>query len=605
MTAFVESAGGSPLGTVEFFDSGVLIGSGKLTPVSGKQVAIFTTSILSIGNHPITASYTGTGNFDGSDSAASTVTGQRDRDHHGHRQQPDPIPLRPAGDLHRDGRRDDGRSHRNGDLLYRWHLFRNKLAGEYAGQQTATFTPLSLGVGSFTISASYNASGSFAGSSSTNNLTQVVSPATTITSISSNIATTVFSQPVTFTAAVDSTAGAPTGTVSFFDGAILLGTGTLTTAGGRQLATLTLSSLGVGTHAISANYEASGNFAGDASPGMTHTVSIVPTGTALTASPNPSDTDDTVTFTAVVSVASGLTVTPTGTVTFKAGTDTLGTAPLVGNTATFTTADLPVGKATITATYAGDATTTTSSGSVNVEVTGPTSPPVPPTTPPVALVGEREFGVGAGAGFAGIARFYNPDATERYSVNAFPGFTGGVRVTSADFNGDGIADLVAGSGPGSASRGGHPRWCHQGRDLPHRSVRGPVRRRRVRRVRRPRTATARPTSSSRRTRAAGRGCASSAATGFGLMADFFGIDDPDFRGGARAAIGDVNGDGIGDLVVAAGFLGGPRVAGFAGKSLGSRPPHQCLRRLLRLRADACATACSSRSATSTATATPR
>ncbi|MDB5310122.1 MAG: Flagellar hook-length control protein FliK [Gemmataceae bacterium] len=50
-------------------------------------------------------------------------------------------------------------------------------------------------------------------------------------------------------------------------------------------------------------------------------------------------------------------------------------------------------------------------------------------------------------------------------------------------------------------------------------------------------------------------------------ANFFGIDDPKFRGGARAAVGDVNGDGTPDLVVAAGFGGGPRVAIFDGKTL--------------------------------------
>ncbi|MBN9524457.1 VCBS repeat-containing protein [bacterium] len=50
-------------------------------------------------------------------------------------------------------------------------------------------------------------------------------------------------------------------------------------------------------------------------------------------------------------------------------------------------------------------------------------------------------------------------------------------------------------------------------------------------------------------------------------ANFFGIDDPNFRGGARAAAGDVDGDGRQDLVVTAGFLGGPRVAVFAGTTL--------------------------------------
>lgn len=45
-----------------------------------------------------------------------------------------------------------------------------------------------------------------------------------------------------------------------------------------------------------------------------------------------------------------------------------------------------------------------------------------------------------------------------------------------------------------------------------------------------------------------------------LRANFFGIDDPNFRGGARPALGDVNRDGTPDLAVSAGFLGGPRTA---------------------------------------------
>jgi hypothetical protein len=55
--------------------------------------------------------------------------------------------------------------------------------------------------------------------------------------------------------------------------------------------------------------------------------------------------------------------------------------------------------------------------------------------------------------------------------------------------------------------------------------------------------------------------------GFTQMADFFGIDDVDFRGGARTAIGDFNHDGKGDLVVAAGTGGGPRIALFDGSQL--------------------------------------
>jgi hypothetical protein len=51
------------------------------------------------------------------------------------------------------------------------------------------------------------------------------------------------------------------------------------------------------------------------------------------------------------------------------------------------------------------------------------------------------------------------------------------------------------------------------------------------------------------------------------IADYFGIEDPDFRGGVRVAVGDINGDGFGDLTVAAGAGGGPRVAIWDGVSL--------------------------------------
>ncbi|MCZ2341905.1 MAG: FG-GAP repeat protein [Bacteroidales bacterium] len=55
-------------------------------------------------------------------------------------------------------------------------------------------------------------------------------------------------------------------------------------------------------------------------------------------------------------------------------------------------------------------------------------------------------------------------------------------------------------------------------------------------------------------------------TGAVLM-DFFGIDDPNFRGGVQTAIADVTGDHIPDLIVAAGMGGGPRVTVYDGAAL--------------------------------------
>src|SRR5204863_1628844 len=52
----------------------------------------------------------------------------------------------------------------------------------------------------------------------------------------------------------------------------------------------------------------------------------------------------------------------------------------------------------------------------------------------------------------------------------------------------------------------------------------------------------------------------------GVLANFFALDDT-FRGGLRIATGDVNKDGLADLLVTAGVGGGPRVAGYDGRFL--------------------------------------
>ncbi len=190
---------------------------------------------------------------------------------------------------------------------------------------------------------------------------------------------------------------------------------------------------------------------------------------------------------------------------------------------------------------------------------------------PVRVV-DRVVPVGAGEGTLGQVNVLQPDGTSFGTITPFPGgFTGGVRVAAADVNNDGILDTVVGSGPGAAT---------QVKVLDGRSQ--------------AELFSVSPFESSftggvfvAAGDLNGDGFAEVIVTpdqgggprvrvfsgnGFGQLADFFGIDDPNFRGGARAAVGDLTGDGKGDLLVAAGFGGGPRLAGFEGGSVAAGTP---------------------------------
>ena len=183
------------------------------------------------------------------------------------------------------------------------------------------------------------------------------------------------------------------------------------------------------------------------------------------------------------------------------------------------------------------------------------------------------YSVGTDAGGSGVVRSFNPDGTERFSVTPFPGFTGGVRVAEADFNGDGVADLVAGTGPGGPSHvvilDGTDRHVLFSLDPFEAAFTGGVYV-----AAGDVTGDGVPDLIVTPDEGGGPRVRVFTGAGFAQVIDFYGIDDPNFRGGARAAVGDVTGDGVGDLIVAAGFQGGPRVAGFDGKSLATGTPQK-------------------------------
>jgi hypothetical protein len=128
-------------------------------------------------------------------------------------------------------------------------------------------------------------------------------------------------------------------------------------------ATLSVTSLGVGTHPITAQYSGDASYVADSSTGAAVTVSQAASTTTLTSSANPSFAGQSVTLTASLASTGP---TPTGNVIFTSGSTTLGTVALNGGSAAYTTASLTSpGTQTITATYSGDANTQASSATLN------------------------------------------------------------------------------------------------------------------------------------------------------------------------------------------------------------------------------------------------
>ena len=238
---------------------------------------------------------------------------------------------------------------------------------------TATYSTSSLAVGTHSITASYGGDTSNeASTSSAVTVTVTVNAlATTATALTASSTSAAAGTAITFTAAVKGASGsaAPTGTVTFYDGATSLGTGTLSAGS----ATYTTSSLAVGVHSITASYGGDANNRSSTSIAISVTITATPlvSTTTLTSSSASIAAGSSVTFTAVVAPPSGTTTVPTGTVTFLNGTTTLGTGTLNGSgAATYTTTSLPAGTDSITAQYGGDGVFATSTSTAVSVVVG-------------------------------------------------------------------------------------------------------------------------------------------------------------------------------------------------------------------------------------------
>jgi hypothetical protein len=195
----------------------------------------------------------------------------------------------------------------------------------------ASITVTDLEVGSYPVQAAYAGDGSF--TAGAGQLVQRVAAGPTATSLAVSPGSPTAGQTVTLTAKVTAPGAAltPTGTVDFYDGDVVIGSGAVDGSG-----TATLSrAFDRSTHELQARFRATSSWQGSASAVQTVTPGQVTASLAMDAAPNPAMVGHEVTFVAVLTAAPGVAA-PTGVIHFTDGTGALGSAPIVDGAAVLT-----------------------------------------------------------------------------------------------------------------------------------------------------------------------------------------------------------------------------------------------------------------------------
>ena len=356
-TATVASSGGTPTGTVIFYDGTAALGSAAL---SG-GTALFSTSSLSVGTHPITAAFQGSQAFSPSTSPVlnQVVNSTASPTSTSLSSSRNPC-LKPCG-VTFTAVVTSAAGTPTGTVSFSDDEPRF-LGTATLSNGVASVAPSGFHHGTWQITATYNGSTDFAPSTSPV-LDQEVfeQPVPTQTYVSTSGSPSFVGQPVSFSAGVSPNRGSvPDGeNLYFYDGHELLGAVPMSNEGAH----LTTSSLEVGKHNILVTYNGDGLY--ESSHGMVVQVVVkYSTTTTLVSSVNPSVSGQPVTMTVTVT-SSG--PTPTGFVMLKG----FGTLTLVGGTASATKSNFTVGSHSLTAKYKGDDLSAASTSEVLVQVVNP------------------------------------------------------------------------------------------------------------------------------------------------------------------------------------------------------------------------------------------
>ncbi len=364
---------GVPTGTVTFMDGATSIGTNTL---DGSGQTTLSTSALSIGSHSITVVYAGDTDFTTSTSSAISQTVNQAATTSSVASSANPSVFGQSVTFTATVAASAPGAGIPSGLVTFMDGATTLGTGTLDGSGQMTFSTSALLLGGHSITVVYAGDTNFTTSTSST-LTQTVNQAATATGLASSAAPSVVGQSVTFTATVSASApgsGTPTGTVTFEDGVTVLGTNSLN---GSGVATFSISSLVLGSHSITAVYAGDANFTGSTSSVSTQVVNQDSTTSAVIGAPEPVAFSQLVNFTGTVTAAAPGAGTPTGTLTFKDGSTTLGSVSLNGSgQATFSISSLALGSHAITVVYGGDANFTGSTSAPFNESVDQTPPSV-------------------------------------------------------------------------------------------------------------------------------------------------------------------------------------------------------------------------------------
>jgi hypothetical protein len=255
----------TPAGSVTFMDGSTVL---QTVSLSGNS-ASFTTSLLAVGNHSITATYNGGGGFVGSTSASSAVNVSR---------APTTAVISSSLSTPTYGQSvtltatvnasAPGAGMPTGTVSFYDGLTLLGSATLSNGQASIQTTALVVGLNSLTVV--YGGDGSFVGTTSAA-LTITAKQASTRTQLTLSSTTAALGTPLTLTVTVlpvTPGAGVPTGMVVFWDGATLLGAANLGGGMANVICRFTVS----GIHRIRAVYNGNADYLSSTSAVLTETI---------------------------------------------------------------------------------------------------------------------------------------------------------------------------------------------------------------------------------------------------------------------------------------------------------------------------------------------